>query len=150
MSNSVTELKLSGKVIGLVDNEDGVTISMGATCPTCIAQGRWNCGYFDECGNHHPALKLHRGEEFVESISLSQGQWSIVGLAKDLTEEQWKGILPQVRGGFAGHIAGYKDYNDNGLSMDKAPLKTATESGLSLLASNGKKPSTTLIIIKNE
>ena len=78
------------------------------------------------------------------------GQWSIVGIASSLTEDMWKGILPQVRGGFAGHLAGYKDYNDNGLSMDKAPLKTATESGLSLLASHGKKPYTTLVILKNE
>lgn len=144
----MTELKLSGKVIGLVDNEDGVTISMGATCPACVAQGVWNCGYFDECGNHHPALKLHRGEEFIESISLSKGQWSIVGIASSLTEDMWKGIVGHPIPVFLeGH------YKQDGITtnyVDTSRVATYTESGLSLLAANGKKPSTTLIIIKNE
>ena len=149
MSNSVTELKLSGKVIGLVDVPEGVTVLMGAACPACLAQGVFNCGYFDECGNHHPALKLHRGDEFVESISLSPGQWSIVGMGDKVTEEQWRGIIPECQYPFKeGYL--YLDYEGFKRTGDRQYYDDPMSSGLSLLASYGKKPETCLIIIKND
>lgn len=74
------------------------------------------------------------------------GNYQIVGKGNEITDQQWEYIVDYVRGGFFGHIYGWKDYNESGFSMDEPPLKTALMSGLSLIKSNGFNPSATLIL----
>ena len=147
MGNSILEIPMSGKVIALIDVPEG----LHSPTVTFYDHGKvqyWHVNY------QYPEPNVSGGFALFYQMFGGKKNYpkkiTVVGIASSLTEDTWKGILPQVRGGFAGHLAGYKDYNDNGLSMDKSPLKSATESGLSLIASNGKKPSTTLVILKNE
>lgn len=83
---------------------------------------------------------------------LPPGQWQILGLGNQLTEEQWKGIVgishenvkidwDVVEEWVYGNI--YKDYE-----LKDSLYYTATESGLSLLTSKGLKPQNTLILKK--
>lgn len=85
---------------------------------------------------------------------LPPGQWQIVGLGNQLTEEQWKGIVewyedsndssydPQYNETTYFNV--FKDY----VTGDEGEVDTATESGLSLLTSKGLKPENTLILKK--
>lgn len=76
--------------------------------------------------------------------SLPPGQWQILGLGHQLTEEQWKGIVERQRGQGL-----YWHYNIRGSSLGQYGaflLDTATKSGLSLLKSKSLDPSTTLIL----
>lgn len=69
---------------------------------------------------------------FAKSLrvaNLPPGQWQLLGKTFDLSEEQWKDILPRYIGG----ITGYLDYESG---RPDALVKSATESGLSLLISN--------------
>lgn len=74
---------------------------------------------------------------------LPLGSWELIGLAKDLTEDQWKGVV-EVLNTFVGdngqRIDVFVDY-DNNFECD-----TAAESGLSLLKSKSLNPGTTLIL----
>jgi hypothetical protein len=68
-----------------------------------------------------------------------------VGFADKLTEDQWKGII--------GYYDGRDDENIGGMiyeCFDETDFcfSTAVQSGLSLIASLGLKPETTLIISK--
>lgn len=70
------------------------------------------------------------------------GKFTIIGLAKDLKESDWEGIV----GWF--ELAGKKGYRDYSFDDLRFPFATSTLSGLSLLASLKLDPETTLIISK--
>lgn len=95
----------------------------------------------------HSFDKVGLGED--EIINLKTEKYSLVGIASSLTEEQWKGIVEEYI--YSGKISfyAYKDYTGK-IPECEDDILSATESGLSLLAAHGKKPSTTLIITKNE
>ena len=69
----------------------------------------------------------------------------VVGKGNELSDEQWKGIVPPATGGFFGNLSGYKDFTYQ-MAMDISPLKTATESGYSMIKSHFMKPETTLLL----
>jgi hypothetical protein len=76
---------------------------------------------------------------FDKTIDLPPGKYSIVGLAIDLTEEDWYNIVEK---GDSQHVDLFTHYN----SVPEMWLFTATESGYSLLESKGLKKETTLIL----
>jgi len=96
---------------------------------------------------------FHNEDGQIISAFNPSGSWSLIGLASELKEEDWKGIVEGVErfvsnGRFQTKIIGFKDYERfEGSSVFKNK-STATESALSLLASHNLNPSTT-VIIKN-
>ena len=95
----------------------------------------------------HNFDRLGLGED--EMIDLPPGQWQIVGIASSLTEEQWKGIVEKDTD-FPNLPGLYKYYESGSLKdIQVSATAQAKTSGLSLLAAHGKKPSTTLVILKN-
>lgn len=79
---------------------------------------------------------------------LPPGQWQILGIASELTEEDWKKVVELV-GGWSNVI--YYDYNTTARDyrdIVEAAFKTATQSGQSLLASKNLPMESTLILIK--
>ena len=121
----MTELKLSGKVIGLVDvPEDAKSFLI-----------KDHLLFYE-----HSFDKVGLGED--EIINLKTEKYSLVGIASSLTEDMWKGIVETASNEY---YEGGKDYTGQ-----VSAFHSYTESGLSLLAAHGKKPSTTLVIIKNE
>ena len=133
MSNSVTELKLSGKVIGLVDVRPPykeICVS-GNALDVLYNYG----GYIGEDAYDH---------EF-DVIDLPPGQWSIVGIASILTFADCSGLV-ESEGDDSGSLKRwYKDYEHEGLWF-----RTPDKSLYSLIAANGKKPETCLIIEKKD
>lgn len=99
-------------------------------------------------------LSNNRG---LHDIILPPGQYEIVGKGDQLTEEQWKGIVevvdydipPSAGNDFRGDWrSAYRDYVslvETGCS-EYPFVKTAIESGLSLLSSLSLKPEQSLII----
>lgn len=80
--------------------------------------------------------------------------WQILGVARNLSEEQWKGIVGKdertvTNGTRDSLISGFKDYERHGGSSVFMVKRSATESGLSLLKSKGLNPETTLILLKS-
>lgn len=77
---------------------------------------------------------------------LPEGNWKILGLGKDLTEDQWKEVVEQQSGG----LGRFKDYELTGSLADHGTyiLYSALKSGLSLLRSKGLQGENTLILIK--
>lgn len=57
------------------------------------------------------------------------GNWKLLGLSTELTEDQWKEILPKYK--YDKHLGEYENYTDS-----DEYFKTATESGRSLLVAN--------------
>ena len=78
---------------------------------------------------------------------LPTGNYSLVGMAKDLTEEQWENIV-----GLAVYMRNYEELVKEGWwnYNEGHPLATATESGLSLLKHHGLKLENTLILSNNK
>lgn len=74
-------------------------------------------------------------------IPLPPGNWQVIGLAKDCTEEDWKKIVRYIP---YGNLDRWVDYE----FKDSVCYK-AKESGFSLLKSKGLSESNTLIIKKN-
>lgn len=79
-------------------------------------------------------------------IEIPPGQYSIVGIAKDLTEEQWKGIVEQYGDGYEHYMSDDQYEKSDRIDL----LATATLSGLSLLSSNGFEKDTCLILRKEK
>lgn len=79
---------------------------------------------------------------------LPEGPWKILGLGKDLTEEQWREVVETVSGWskviYYNYSASGRDYRDT----VEAAFDNTTESGLSLLRSKGLQGDNTLILIK--
>lgn len=72
---------------------------------------------------------------WIDCLDLPAGQWELIGLAKDLTEDQWKGIIERWDSGK------YNDYMRHLACVD-----TATESGHSLLAKYKLNKETSVIL----
>lgn len=87
-------------------------------------------------------------DDSVDDVILPKGNYSIIGLGKDLTEEQWKGIVDFIVESdgaptpYTEFYEYYKNYCGNGKYI------IATESGHSLLKANNLNPNTTLILKK--
>lgn len=84
--------------------------------------------------------------------TLPEGNYSIVGMPLQLTEEQWKGIVETFWNPILLEHGKFIDYSHKTTKIYTRfdPLfDKATESGLSLIKSIGKEPETTLIILKN-
>lgn len=64
--------------------------------------------------------------EDLTDLVLPQGNWQLLGISTELTEEQWRDLV-------SFHIFAYKDYKTTAIYK----FKTAKESGLSLLEANG-------------
>lgn len=81
-------------------------------------------------------------DRHFEHVVLPSGQWSLLGRPKEITEEQWKGIVDTYPDDGCGGFA-YMDYTScvNG-------FETAKESGLDLLKSKGLNPESIIILIK--
>lgn len=73
-----------------------------------------------------------------ERIVLPKGNYSIIGLAKDLTEEQWKGIVESKK------TFGYRKHD--AVNGEYQWTARALQSGHSLLKANNLNPNTTLIL----
>lgn len=74
-------------------------------------------------------------------IDLPPGPWRTVGRAKELTEGQWRGVVPVLPSGI--RWANYEH--------PERLLLSATESGMSLLRSHGIDPeSNPIILIKQK
>lgn len=73
---------------------------------------------------------------------LPEGSWTLLGLAKDLTEEDWKKVVSWFE------LAGKTGYRDYHYDDPRFPYETASISGLSLLWEYRLDPSTTVILIK--
>lgn len=71
------------------------------------------------------------------STNFPEGQWQILGLGNQLTEEQWEGVVDSKMEG----RELWKSYETS-----YTAFHNATESGLSLLKSKGLKPQNTLIL----
>jgi hypothetical protein len=89
--------------------------------------------------------------EYYDEETLPPGQWSLLGKASELTEEQWRGIVDRDKrktsnGLIEMEISGFKDYERFGGSSIFRVKSTAIESGLSLLKSHNLAPETTLIL----
>ena len=132
MGNSILEIPMSGKVVGLVDTAEKIWMAKITKRKLTYRCDRITYGML--------------GWAEVE-IKLPPGQWSIVGIGSQLNEDMWNGIVERLRDSKG--FDGYKNYSE-WFTVFEENFNTATESGLSLLAAQGKKPSTTLIIIKNE
>lgn len=70
---------------------------------------------------------------------IPNGQYSIVGLAKNLTEEQWEGIVEEWIVYSQGNVPDYfyRNYLKEEIVPSNYSLYTKRESGLSLLKSLG-------------
>lgn len=79
---------------------------------------------------------------YLKYIQIDGGNYQIIGLAKDLSEDQWKEIAEEM---YLGERPTGK-YENYGFGLPK--FETATESGHSLLKSHSLEPSTTLILKK--
>lgn len=80
------------------------------------------------------------GEVDVPECKLPPGTWRIVGRALELTEGQWRGVVPVLPSGT--RWANYEH--------PERLLLSATESGFSLLRSHGIEPETNPLILKKE
>lgn len=68
----------------------------------------------------------------AHSLPLPEGNWQILGISTELTEEEWTNLLPIEVTNIQGFICGdYIDYLDRNNYYE-----TAKESGLSLLEAN--------------
>lgn len=97
----------------------------------------------DEHGNIWLSYMIPDGfGEKSEVIKLPAGHtYTLIGLAKDLTSDDWKNIVERFHpGGFGRSGEEWKDYNGSVL------WKTALASGLSLLRSQGMDIETTVIL----
>lgn len=65
----------------------------------------------------------------IGSVEMPAGNWSIIGLGKDLTNDQWMEIIEKE---VYPLVVGYKDYND-----EDGLLSFPFESGLSWLKALG-------------
>lgn len=75
-------------------------------------------------------------------ICFFPGTWQIIGISKDLTEEQARGIVE-----YDAFYDGYKDYDTNNFHND-LPFISPLDSLHSLLTSKGLDPENSLIIQK--
>lgn len=75
-------------------------------------------------------------------INLPPGEWEIVGLSKEMTEEKWKSLVKEAC--FAGDRPywGYKNYEEG------MPFETASASGLSLMRHLGLDEKQNYLILK--
>jgi len=89
-------------------------------------------------------------------IPLAAGNWRILGRPAELTEEQWKAIIPRIDGDLA-WIPSYNDpdsgghgfcYDDYESEDEHTVYYTATESGLSLLKSKNVSIDNVIILVK--
>ena len=90
------------------------------------------------------------------SDNLPPGSWQILGRGKELTEEQWKEIVPRIDGDLA-WIPSYNDpdsgghgfcYDDYESEDEHTVYYTATESGLSLLKYKNVPIDNVIILVK--
>lgn len=118
----------------LTDKAIGVTFPVGATG---FKVEQW-------IAVPHLIIKMPKTEDCDPDYyePLPKGNWTIIGKASDLTEEQWGQIVGWFE--LAGKL-GYRDYQSFDLSF---PYQTASISGASLLKKHRVNPDTTLILIK--
>lgn len=88
-----------------------------------------------------------KGKVRVFSAPIAPGDWRIVGRAKELTEEQWRGVMP-VFECYESYKKGFKNYSK--FSHEYDLFATATESGMSLLRSYNIDPETNPLILKRD
>lgn len=101
---------------------------------------------YKEDGENELTYWYHDGKLWFDGLILPKGNYQIVGLAKDLTEEQWEEIVE--RDGFY-YIerdvvkSCWKDYRTNDENLVQF---SATESGHSLVKSHGFQNNNCLIL----
>lgn len=83
-----------------------------------------------------------------DMIHLPPGSWSILGKGEQLSEEQCKEIVGKEY--FEDDSEHWFVYEKGGKIKSDLFYATATESGHSLLASNGFEPNKTLILVSDE
>lgn len=88
------------------------------------------------------------GNNYLDTKPLAKGSYSIIGLASELTEWDWEGIVEGNNGGQNDTM--WYDYTQPKTCFFCFTKTTATESGLSLLSSLGLNKETTLIILKEK
>lgn len=74
----------------------------------------------------------------LHEIKLPQGNWQILGLSTEITEEQWYDLVNSLPDPYSNsHHRNYKDYCRNySITRSQYIFNTAKESGLSLLEAN--------------
>lgn len=70
------------------------------------------------------------GMRYPKCFDLPEGNWTVLGFAQDLTEDQWKQVVPQYKAA----ITGYLDYTTG---RPDTLVETATESGHSAVKKAG-------------
>lgn len=96
----------------------------------------------------------HSSRWFSEPIKLPDGEWRVIACASDLTESQWAEVVESVpmrmltEGSKASDVIRWKQYPDRGENYLDYILKTATDSGLSLMRSLGITEGNWLVILK--
>jgi hypothetical protein len=130
-------------IVQLTDNAIAVT----------FPEGSWNYDLYQQ-GDQIELGYLHsfnKGKVKKGFIQLPLGNWSILGLSTQLSEEDWEKVVREKFwiGGFGWMYTNYTDEVTlaNEIWKRTGPFKTAAESGATLLASKGIT-SPVLILIK--
>ncbi len=90
-------------------------------------------------------LELFKGA-YIRLVKLPPGSWRIVGRALELTEEQWRGILPSLTA--TENL--FEDYVQSDLRGFTAVAGSATESAMSLMRAKGLDLETNPLILKRD
>ncbi len=77
-------------------------------------------------------------ENIGQMIKLPSGSWQLLGLAKDLTPNQWNDIVEKIK---LPLLVMYKNYE-----RKSNMLHSPVQSGFSLLSKHNLKPETTVIL----
>lgn len=124
----------------LTDKARGMTVPKDSWGYDLYQEGNLkSVGYF---------LSFKEGKAQQSFNYLPFGEWKILGLGRDLTEDQWREVVETVSGWskvvYYNYSASGRDYRD----IVEAAFDNATESGTSLLRSKGLQGENTLILVK--